>query len=357
MTKFSDSNISKIIEAGLQAPSGDNIQPWYFQVNNNKILVFVEFGKDKSLYNYLERGTLFAAGALLTNMRIASVQFGLEFNYSLFPNAEVPNLVAEVTISTSPQNRESVDSQGMLNAIYQRATNRKPFLQKKIDVSHVQNIKESLKSFSGFDLELIENREAIKKVARVLSLNERLIVENREINNYLFKHLRWTSEEEKLKKNGLFVDTLELTPPKKAIFKCLKNKYFLEIFNKLKMYKILEHESRKLTESCGAIGVLKMPSQSLRDYVQAGEILEEIWLRCVQHKINLHPVTGVVYLADRINDGVTDFFSVEQVGLLIKSSNFLNNLLGSDKKIAMIFRLGYGDQAKFRSSRQPPVFL
>jgi len=43
--------IKKIIEAGIMAPSGENCQPWRFEVRGNKISIFNIPERDTSLYN------------------------------------------------------------------------------------------------------------------------------------------------------------------------------------------------------------------------------------------------------------------------------------------------------------------
>ena len=61
--------IRQILESGIQAPSGENSQPWRFKRERNgdveRVWLFNRPEADQSLYNYEQSGSYVAHGALL----------------------------------------------------------------------------------------------------------------------------------------------------------------------------------------------------------------------------------------------------------------------------------------------------
>lgn len=59
--KISRESIQKILEIAVNAPSGENCQPWRFRVEGEKIWVYNNPESDQSLYNYAQCGSLVAS--------------------------------------------------------------------------------------------------------------------------------------------------------------------------------------------------------------------------------------------------------------------------------------------------------
>ncbi len=66
-------DIKKILEMAVYAPSGENCQPWRFEVRDSKIDIFNLPERDQSLYNHGQMASYFAHGVLEL----------LQFNFTL----------------------------------------------------------------------------------------------------------------------------------------------------------------------------------------------------------------------------------------------------------------------------------
>src|SRR3989344_1344488 len=95
--KIPRETIQKVLEAGAQAPSGENAQPWKFGIRGDKVYVFNIQERDQSPYNFRQRASFFAHGTLLENITIASSFFGYVTRVELFPEKNNPDLVAIVS--------------------------------------------------------------------------------------------------------------------------------------------------------------------------------------------------------------------------------------------------------------------
>ncbi|MCF7898425.1 MAG: nitroreductase, partial [Candidatus Pacebacteria bacterium] len=76
-------DIEKIINDGVLAPSGENCQPWKFELNGNRLSIFNIPEADMSLYNLKQRGSYIAHGALIENIIISSGAYGYTTPVSL----------------------------------------------------------------------------------------------------------------------------------------------------------------------------------------------------------------------------------------------------------------------------------
>ncbi|MEW6327824.1 MAG: nitroreductase family protein [Thermodesulfobacteriota bacterium] len=100
--------ISKIVEAGTWAPSGDNCQPWRFKWNGQKLFLFNVPERDTSLYNSRQRASFIAHGAVLENMDIAACSHGYLMRPVLFPEGEDNPLIATIEFRESPRKDDSL---------------------------------------------------------------------------------------------------------------------------------------------------------------------------------------------------------------------------------------------------------
>ena len=59
--------IEQIIRELVNAPSGDNSQPWRFEMGDSEVRLFNLVGRDATLFNFKNRGDFLAHGALIEN--------------------------------------------------------------------------------------------------------------------------------------------------------------------------------------------------------------------------------------------------------------------------------------------------
>ena len=109
MPAISRQVISAVVEAGLQAPSGDNCQPWRFGWDETCLRVFFLADRAESVYDVRSTASWVSLGAVITNMTLASAQLGFKPIVDLFPPGEMPGVVARATLAAT---RESAGAGG-----------------------------------------------------------------------------------------------------------------------------------------------------------------------------------------------------------------------------------------------------
>lgn len=339
-------HIEKILAKAVQAPSGDNAQPWRFEAGGDAINVYNIPGKDYSPYNFRERGSYFADGALIENIIIAASALGYAVEQKLVSGAGDENLVARLTLS---QNKISADA--LFASIEKRTTNRKPYSKRPLRPEHKSQILGAFESAGFGELRILEEPVQIKKFAELVSLSDQLIFEEKSIHDAIFNSIRWTKEAEE-EKRGMYIKTLELPPPARILFKMLKNWPTLAFLNHLGISRLIASQSAKGYASSSAIGIITMPDDANESYVKAGRAFERLWLTAARLDVSLQPVTALAYLAERVAAGDAAELSQNHAEKIITAKNRILGLFGEPSGvIAMMFRMGYANAPSARSRK------
>ena len=131
--------IEDILNLAVCAPSGDNCQPWKFEVSDNKIDIFNVPDRDKALYNFRQSGSMVAHGALIENIFIITSKLGYEGHLSFPPAKEKNDLVASLTLTESKPKEEP-----LYNFIKIRTTNRKLYKKHCLPLEIKENLLNSV---------------------------------------------------------------------------------------------------------------------------------------------------------------------------------------------------------------------
>ena len=309
--------------------------------------------KDTSLFNWQQMTNHVALGACLENLRVSAEGLGFRTEILLFPDAKDPLVVAEVLCVP-----DSTVSNELAAYIGQRACNRKPYFAQAIES---QNLAELARSAEDADIHsiFITDKNDVKDIARLVSVGERLALENREIHDFLFSHITWTKEED-AEKHGFLVDTFELSPPQKAAFKLFSNWNILKYFLPLGISKLIAKDMERIHTTSAAFGAIVMDTENSEGYLRAGMALERLWLTATKLRLALQPTTTVHFIGTRIRAGNTESLSPTHQKLLIEGYNSLAKkfALTASEKFAFVFRIGYANAPSGMTTRfEPEVFF
>lgn len=343
--------IRKILEAGVQAPSGSNSQPWRFKVGADTIAVFMIPEKDHPILNFRNRGTLLAAGALIENIVVAAAHYAVKANVSILPDKYDPKLVGTVSLKAGGAKEE------LFEAIWKRATNRKPYSTKAI----VDTTKQDLMAVPaalgerGVTLKLTERPDEIKKLAEAASVNEAVLFGNKELHRLFFKEIVWTEREENERKEGLYLKTMELKPSQAfAIRYLLKYWPVMKFFDRLGAGRSIARGNAEGYARCGAYGAVLCGDKD-EDFVRSGRVIERAWLLATAAGLSFHLQTGVNFFYQRIVGGGEVVFSQKETVLIRREYAAIADIFGAkDRFVPALFRIGYGGEPSARSSKKTP---
>lgn len=346
--------VKQILTDAVYAPSGDNSQPWKFKIGDNFFDIFNIPDKDLSPYNFLQRGSLVAHGALLENVFIISSHLGYKANVLLFPENKNPSLIARVILEKTEPLYEP-----LYEFIRLRATNRKPYNKtrsiKSFEREEILSVSEKNSKEKVF---LVEGGEKKDLLAKYLAINDRLLLENKSIHDAIFEQISWTVEEERKRRGGLYVKTLELVSPQEFLFKLFRNWLLVKLLNKVGLSRFIAKEGEKLYKSSSAIGCIVIPDEDPKNFILTGRLLQKVWLKVTQLGLSLQPLAGLIYLVQRVKKGENENLENYQVELVKKAYDGLKDVFSVKSGIiSMVFRLGEGGEPSAHSSRRPPEII
>lgn len=345
-------SIAKILAAASEAPSGENAQPWRFVIRGAELFVYNLPERDQSLYNFAQRGSYVAHGALLENIRIAAVANGQQAKWRLFPNSSEPNLVAVVSFFNGP-----TDTDGLYPAIFKRCTNRKPYQKIPLTGEQRAALLSAVADLPG-QVRMTEQPADIVALALVGSMNERIVFENKLLHDFLFSHITWTEAEAAEKKFGFYIKTLEMPGPAEFSFKLFRHWPIVNTLNRLGLSKAIWKQNGRTYAASSVIGIVTVDGDRPLDFVNAGIITERVWLTTTKLGLSFHPMTGVLFFMQRLLAGQGAEFSASQVKLIENSFAQVKRIFNIDRgTIPMMFRIGYGGEPSARSAKLPPVIV
>ncbi len=340
--------ILKVLEFAVMAPSGDNCQPWQFVVEDKLVEIFNLPEKDTSLYNYQQRASFIAHGALLENLTIAASFFGLEPEINIFPDNKQPNQTAvikfsEIDVSKSP----------LFKYIPERHTNRESFRPVEISDTQRQIFLNTVESFPGVKLRLSETPAEKDNLASIICNNDRMVFENESLHNFLFGQIRWNSQEATKTQDGLDIETLGLNALDKNGFKILKHWSIIKLLNHFGLSRIIGKKAEKTFKSASAIGMITIPGTAPKNYLMGGRVMERIWLEATKAGLSFHPIAGIAFLIQILQGKtISDRLNVKNQKLLRQTINDLKKInLWQNETILMFFRIGSGNRQETRSLR------
>lgn len=344
--------IRELLSLAINAPSGDNSQPWTFKfIYSNKILL-LNPRQIETQYNFQQRGSFVAHGALIENIVQAAGDLGLTCAIKLFPDHTQLAKIAEIEFFPSESKPSS-----FARYIALRATNRKPHNARQIPADYLESLKQ-LNNFEGIELKFVNAPQDIAELAAALSVNERLFLENRFIHAELFSTICWNENEMQSKKGGLFIKTLELRPEQQVLFKLLKNWRLLKILNLFGISRLIANDVKKLYRASAAYGLIFGADLEPETFVNTGRLLEKVWLKATELGLSLQPTTSLLYLFQRIQANQADKLNLEQIQI-IKESNIIiakKFQLPSGSVPSMLFRIGFAQPPSTFSLKKEPIF-
>lgn len=357
---ISKDEIIKIIEYGTYAPSGDNSQPWRFEVEHTPgdsggvesvIKIFNIPGKDNPILNVKNRGSFVAHGAVVENMAIAAGALGFGSAIKVFPSGN-PHLVAAITLS-----EESQRSEPLFDSIAKRVTNRKPYKKEPLAEEEKKALLDAARGFQGGEFKLLEERAAILSTARALSVTERVALLTPELHALFFGGMLWDEEKNKRGESGLYVKTLEVPPPIQALFHALKKWPVMRVFNALGFPSLAARGNAEVYASSSAFGAIIVKDTD-KDFFLAGRMLQRVWLTAEKLGLSVQPVTGVLFLHQRVQSPEGHPFSTKNAERIKDAYGIIEEAFGSRGKIiAMLFRIGKDGEPSARSYRKKPKIV
>ncbi|HYE36524.1 ThiF family adenylyltransferase [Methylocaldum sp.] len=351
-TKSQPSPIEQILELARWAPSGDNTQPWRFEIiADNHIVIHGFDTRDHCVYDFKGRASQIAIGALLENIAIAASSRGLAADWTLRPDSPETAPTIDVYFSPDP----AIKPNPLIPYIPARATQRRAMKRRPLNAQEKMRLTESLGD--NYTVLWLDKSEDRLKSAWLMFRNGKVRLTMPEAYEVHKNIIQWNARvsEDRIPDRAVGLNPLALGLMKWAMRKWSRVN-FLNTYMAGTLMPRVELDLIPGIFCAGHFALLTdKPPASIGDYLSAGRALQRFWLTATRLGLQLQPEMTPLIFASYIRESAK-FTCLDAVEKQAKRlANELTDLLGDEFVPRAVFmgRIGEGQQPEARSIRKP----
>lgn len=283
----------KIFDLARWAPSGDNTQPWRFQIVGPDHVVVRGFDtRERVLYDFDGHASHMGHGALLETLRIAASGFGLDATWTLRVGSRDNNPVYDVLLRESPGSAPDP----LFRHIEQRVVQRRPMSMTPLTVEQRQAL--AAAPGPAYQVQFLESLGDRLRVARLLWDNAYIRLTCPEAYEVHREIIEWGA---RYSKDRIPEQAVGVDPVTARLMRWVMQRWGrVEFFNRYLLGTIAPRIQLDFLPALGcAAHLLLRPREApaaLVDYVRAGVGMQRLWLTASALGLHLQPeMTPVIF--------------------------------------------------------------
>ena len=346
-----------IVKAGIQAPSGDNVQPWKFSYEKDQICLYLNEKADTSFFNVEQLASIISCGAVVENMRLAASRFNFVTTINYDSGETDDNKIAVLSFTRNSSGKEDP----LTDFIWKRKTNRKLFKKDPVSHSLICELKDSIKDVTGTHVHFITDPTKLKRIAFLVSQADRIRTERQDLHEHFSQMLRFSLEEAMEKKDGFYVKNLEAGLAGEVFLKTTQKWRVMDMANKLGFGKIIAKAAHDCILNSSGVGLVLTSGSSIENFLNGGQAMERVWLKLTQSGYQFQPMTAItLFFLRRQVEGDLNFSD--------RHTKLLDTIWGEYKTLfsgvdlnknaqVMMFRFGKAEDVQFGTLRKKIVWI
>ena len=330
-----------IIRAGIQAPSGDNAQPWKFVRGDGEIVLYLNPEADRSFFNVNQAASHISCGAAIENMKLAAAKLGFrtEIQYGL----SHADKIAVLKFSQD----SGVKKDELADYIWKRNTNRKLFKQESVSSGLIKELNDSIKPIKDTEIHFITDCAKLEALAGLVARADRIRTERQDLHEHLVSMIRFSLDEAMEKRDGFYIKNLEAGADGELFLKITKSWGVMNAANKLGAGKVVANAAFKGFINSAGAGLVLAKGRSREDFLNGGRALERVWLSLTRAGYQFQPMTAITLFFLRLHQDGGKKFSKPHARMLdtlwIDYQKLFPVLKNSETGLIMLFRFGRGE--------------
>lgn len=347
---ITNAEIRELISAVGAAPSPGNNQPWKWYHDGRRLYLFHDIERSESFGDFQNMASYITFGTAIENLNLKASELGIRVVEGLFPLDDVPRLIAVFSFMYSP-----VEKDELSHFLDIRCTSRRKGNGDKLSDDIIEDLQDAVRHFDNIKLKIVTGNEQIQHLAAIAGEAEKLRLFIPQGHYELFeKELRWTQREALETKDGLDIQTLELSPKDAIGFRVARDPIAVKLVAEWGLGRALENMTGDLMKTASAIGLVVIPKFDRAVLIEAGKAVERVWLSATKNSISMQPVlASVLHFARLIHGkGAVDMpdWIQKRFGELKNEFDGIFQNVNSDESV-FLFRLFHGDPPQIRSLR------
>lgn len=244
------------------APSAHNTQPWKFKVTENSVDVYIDWSRHLTVSDPTERQLYVSLGCAIENGVVAAEYAGFEVRVAYFPKGEGKDLPA-ASLVLSQSTKKSFDTAKLFKAIWVRRNDRSRY-----DGAPLNNDERSaLTATRDGHIVLVEDTAGRDALAEVSAKGT---WETLSRSDFKMELSQWVRSSLTKKHDGMPGDAMGMPSPVALIAPF--------VAKNAPIHKMQTPEVKKQITSSAAVAVIITSEDSNGARMEAGRILERLWL-------------------------------------------------------------------------------
>jgi hypothetical protein len=345
--------IERILDLARWAPSGDNDQPWRFEiVDDHHVRIHGRDTRDWCVYDLDGTSSQIALGALLETLRIAATAEGMRAEHVLDPDAPEHAPLIDVTLRVD----DRVSPDALLPFITSRATQRKPFSTRSLSDRQKQALEQILGE--GFSVHWIEGSAGRRQMAKLLFHNAHIRLATPEAYQVHRQNIEWGVQfsEHHIPELALGVD-----PATRRIMRwALQSWSRVQFLNRFLAGTWLPRLQMDWRTGLGCAAhfviVADKPLVTTEDFLAGGAAMQRFWLEATRRGLQLQPEMTPIIFSRYVARSLAFTSIAAEQSLAETLAGQLTHLLGdAGNTLQRVYmgRVGFGPAPQSRSVRPP----
>lgn len=348
--------IQFLVTQGTLAPSGGNSQPWRFYYDEHTLWVAHDKQRSKNLFDPHHCGAYIALGAAVKNIMIAAAKKGYRTIVETFSNQGEMNQVESVAkLQFVADDDEALLHEAQLfSYLSHRVTSRKvsarrPLLREQADI--LQSIAASYECHIDF----VTEESDLRELSQILGAGDRLRFLCTDLHREMMAEIRWTQAEAQQTRDGIDIESLELTTNQAVILKMLKRPTVIKFLREQQGGARLSELSQKAVETASAIGLITVKGRHTQDLLRGGKAIQHLWLKTTELELAWHPMTALIYMFSMMQTPNIAILTKQEQSLLSSLEERFNTRFKprAEETRLMLFKLFWATPPTTRSLRIP----
>ena len=344
--------ILRILDLARWAPSGDNTQPWRFEiVSGSRVVVHGFDTREHCIYDLDGRASQISLGALLETVQIAAADSGYTIAIQRRGASET-RPTFEVALSLDP----AVRPDPLARFIRLRTVQRRALKTRRLRADEKTALEGSLGE--GYEARWFEGFRQRYRVARLLFANAKLRLTLREAYEVHRRVIEWGARfsETKIPDQAVGLDPVATRLMQWAMVDWRRVQFFNRYLAGTVLPRLQLDFLPGLACAAHVLIVARSAPTTIDDYIAAGRAVQRFWLTAtalgLRHQPSFTPLVFAAYARER-RQFSAEPSSLDEAG---KVAGALQELIGDPdtiRRAVWLGRLGEGSAPQARSLRLP----
>lgn len=268
--------LDKMLAAAVIAPSAHNTQPWQFASKNTELEVYLQQDRCLPASDPTSRQAYLSVGCAIMNAVVAAAAQGYHAYTALLPDDSNKQLAARLTITASNADKQIAQLERNLQT---RRTDRSPYDKQPLTETELQ----AMPSLHESSVVVVHSIDQIKRIAELSYEGTYTALEKSAFKKELAQWVRnnWTK-----KSDGMPGYATGIPAPLSLIAPLL--------VKVLPLHKQEAPVAKEQINSASAIAVVVTAGDEPLDWLQAGMVMERLWLEATEAGVAVMPQTALI---------------------------------------------------------------